>query len=334
MARITAISGFNTLNPPSWTGHPTFLGANQMTVTNGYYTTVIKGSGLTYSWDGRMTGGFVSSVEMYQGEQLLGRHDNFTMFASSVQNYLNWGDYKGLYQSIQNGNDTIFGSRYDDVLAGYSGDDTITSGGGNDRIFAAEGNDNITLTPGSAFVDCGPGFDTVYLPGIRADYDQAKTAEGWQFWSNKQGINSNLASIERVTFSDGVLAFDTNGNAGVMYRLYQAAFDREPDREGLSYWVGRMDAGVWVEEIADSFINSPEGRSVYGTPGNVSNSHFVELLYIHTLGRDYDIDGYNYWVNRLETGQTNRKDLLAFFADSNENRDRVADAIHDGIWLI
>src|SRR5690606_4750164 len=198
MARITAISGFNTLNPPSWTGHPTFLGANQMTVTNGYYTTVIKGSGLTYSWDGRMTGGFVSSVEMYQGEQLLGRHDNFTMFASSVQGYLNWGDYKGLYQAIQTGNDTIFGSRGNDVLAGYSGDDAITTFGGHDTVYAGVGNDRITITSGtSAFVDGGQGFDIVVLPGMRGSYGQSKNAEGVQFWNNAEGINANLAGVER-----------------------------------------------------------------------------------------------------------------------------------------
>jgi Ca2+-binding RTX toxin-like protein len=333
MARISATAGFNTLNPPSWTGYPSFMGASQMTVTDGYNTAVIKGSWLSY-WGTSLSGGTVNSIQVYRGEQLIGTHDNFSMFASSVQSYLGRGDFKGLYQAIQNGNDTIFGSAGNDVLAGYSGDDAITTGGGYDQVYAGVGNDRITLTRGDAFVDGGSGFDVVHLPGRAGTYGQSKTAEGWQFWNNAEGINANLASVERVAFSDGILAFDIDGNAGIMYRLYQAAFDRVPDTEGLSYWVGRMDSGILAEAIADSFINSPEGRSVYGTPGNVSNSHFVDLLYTHTLGRDYDSDGYNYWVNRLETGQTNRKDLLAFFAESNENKARVHDAIDDGIWLI
>ena len=36
-------------------------------------------------------------------------------------------------------------------------------------------------------------------------------------------------NVERLDFSDAHLAFDVDGNAGQIYRLYKAAFARTPD---------------------------------------------------------------------------------------------------------
>jgi hypothetical protein len=33
------------------------------------------------------------------------------------------------------------------------------------------------------------------------------------------------------------VALDVDGAAGQAYRLYQAAFDRAPDKNGLGYWI-------------------------------------------------------------------------------------------------
>ena len=72
----------------------------------------------------------------------------------------------------------------------------------------------------------------------------------------------------------------------------------------------------------------------YGTSETVSNSRFVELLYLHTLGRDYDQEGYQYWVERLDNDQTNRGDLLAFFSESAENKAGTELETAEGIWLL
>jgi hypothetical protein len=145
-----------------------------------------------------------------------------------------------------------------------------------------------------------------------------------------------LTNIERLQFSDGVLAFDDRAGqvAGSAYRLYQAAFDRTPDTEGLGYWIRQMDKGVRLNAVAESFLASPEFARTYGTPDTVTNARYVELLYTHTLGRNYDQDGYTYWVGRLDANATNRGDLLAFFSESNENQVRVSTAIDDGIWYV
>ena len=195
----------------------------------------------------------------------------------------------------------------------------------NDILVSSDTSDNIAG---------GAGFDIVLFEGRRNDYLVEVQGNGSAVIKSGS-VTDYVSSVERLKFSDGVLALDFNDHAGQAYRLYQAAFERTPDMEGLRYWIDRLDSGTTsLNAIADSFIHSPEFINTYGTVETVSNATFVELLYLHTLGRDYDQQGFQYWVDRLDGNQTNRGDLLAFFSESDENRARVADAVDDGIWLV
>ena len=149
------------------------------------------------------------------------------------------------------------------------------------------------------------------------------------------GVEVTLPDLDRVQFGDGTLAFDVDGISGRVFRLYQAVFGREPDTEGLGYWIRHQDTGQSsFEDVIRSFMDSPEFSQRYGSEGSLSNRGFIELLYENVLGRAYDEEGFSYWDDKLETGQTNRQDLLAFFSDSDENVARTADAGNDGIWFI
>jgi len=149
------------------------------------------------------------------------------------------------------------------------------------------------------------------------------------------GVEVTLPDLDRVQFGDGTLAFDVDGISGRVFRLYQAVFGREPDTEGLGYWIRHQDMGQSsFEDVIRSFMDSPEFSQRYGSEGSLSNRGFIELLYENVLGRAYDEEGFSYWDDKLETGQTNRQDLLAFFSDSDENLARTADATADGIWFI
>ena len=104
-----------------------------------------------------------------------------------------------------------------------------------------------------------------------------------------------------------------------MFRLYNAAFKRLPDPDGLKYWIGKYTSGENDDRtVASSFIASSEFKERYGE--NVSNADFVETLYINILGRDYDQEGYNYWLGNLNNGIETRYELLLGFAESTENK--------------
>jgi hypothetical protein len=176
--------------------------------------------------------------------------------------------------------------------------------------------------------------DMVVFSGNRSDYVITRNGDG-TFTIKGSHAPDTLNSIERLQFDDGVLALDIDASPGLAFRLYLAAFSRDPDFEGLGYWIRQLDTDtVDISAVAESFINSPEFERTYGRNDELSNQQFVELLYLNTLGRDFDQEGHDYWLSKLEAGETNRADLLAFFADSQESREITADIIADGIWMI
>lgn len=192
-----------------------------------------------------------------------------------------------------------------------------------------------TDEPGAPVVEHKGDIDIALIAKIFSDvqvkYDAATktvTVEG-------AGYSFKQPEIDRLQFEDGVLAFDVDGNAGKLYRLYKAAFDREPDAEGLGYWVRHQDEQLSnLKSVIESFVKSDEFIERYGDEASVTNAKFVELLYTNTLGRTLDTEGYDYWLGKLNSGATNREDLLAFFADSNELKTNLAEETSNGIWFV
>ncbi len=143
----------------------------------------------------------------------------------------------------------------------------------------------------------------------------------------------DITGIPKLIFSDksdGISAivdikgvFDQitglNTDSGKMFRLYNAAFARFPDSDGLKYWIGKYSSGENDERVvASSFISSSEFKERYGD--NVSNPKYVETLYTNVLGRDYDQEGYEYWLGQLNSGVETKYELLLGFAESAENK--------------
>ena len=116
---------------------------------------------------------------------------------------------------------------------------------------------------------------------------------------------------------DQVTGIDTDD--AKMFRLYNAAFKRLPDPDGLKYWIEQcMSENVSKKSIASSFLASAEFKQRYGE--NVSNAKYVETLYTNVLGRNYDQEGYNYWLGNLNNGTETRYELLLGFSESTEHK--------------
>ncbi len=110
-----------------------------------------------------------------------------------------------------------------------------------------------------------------------------------------------------------------NTDSGRMFRLYNASFKRLPDADGLKYWISQYTSGANDDRtIASSFLVSAEFKQRYGE--DVTNAKYVETLYTNVLGRDYDQEGYNYWLGNLNNGNETRYELLLGFAESAENK--------------
>jgi methionine-rich copper-binding protein CopC len=198
------------------------------------------------------------------------------------------------------------------------------------------GNEVFLMTTGVDSVDGGAGIDTAFVNDVSTEFEFTRQGEKI-FMAQKSSQNiDTLIGIERVEFRDRSVALDTDGGPGLAFRLYKAAFNREPDLPGMGYWISRMDQQLDPMELAQRFVDSQEFRSVYGT--KPSNAEFVNKIYQNVLGRTADAAGYTWWVNKMNTDSSKTfAKVLADFSESTENKTALAGQLADGVeflpWL-
>jgi Ca2+-binding RTX toxin-like protein len=232
------------------------------------------------------------------------------------------------------GADILLGTELDDRFEGVGGADEIYGGGGRDWIYGEYGNDVLTGGAGNDTLDGAWDLDTARFSGMRANYTLASIPTGIEVRDNVSGRDGidTLAGIERLQFSDGVLAFDASGNAGQVYRLYQAAFARTPDNAGLKHNIGLIDDGLTLQQMSSAFLASAEFQQRYGV--NVTDTDYINALYQNVLQRNAEPAGLAGWTALLNEGFWNRTTLLIGFSESPENIANVAPVIGTGIWLV
>jgi hypothetical protein len=247
---------------------------------------------------------------------------------------------------LKEGVDTfVYEGRFPNYNLGYT-DGHMTVGSksgafGTDALFGTErvvfddlgsylGNAPLVVTQdgNNRTIDGGGGIDTVAYIGSRSDYTIARTGGGnYVVTHNGFGDADVLVNVERVSFSNGNYALDVNGNGGMAYRLYQAAFNRTPDVGGFGYQMSALDNGLTIWQVSDNFLHSPEFQSTYG---NLSNEEFVRTLYRNVLHREGEAGGVQFHTNNLNSGATVRFQTLVQFSESPENQAAVIGAIEGG----
>lgn len=173
------------------------------------------------------------------------------------------------------------------------------------------------------------GVDTHTFHGASSSYSIA-TFGGVTTVTDNKGADgvATLANVERLAFSDETIALDVNGNAGEAYRLYQAAFNRAPDKGGLGFWINTLDSGSSLAQVANDFVNSSEFQQLYGT--SPSSNDLVTAMYHNVLHRVPDAGGMAYWLDQLSHG-TSTSQLLTDFSESAENQSAAIQIIGKGI---
>lgn len=216
-----------------------------------------------------------------------------------------WGARTQLFTAAD---ETIIGQDYSEIFDGAGGNDAIDGRGGRDTVIfhGASSQYDVTVQNGSVVVK-----DNVH---------------------GRDGVDT-LVNVEHVKFTDGVVAADvpvTADNA-LIYRLYQAAFARMPDEDGLRFWIGAHNNGQSITAVADYFLGSPEFSQKYG--GALTNSQYIDLLYQNILGRAGDANGLAFWNGLLDNGGATKSAALIGFAGSPENVLNTAAHIDHGFFI-
>ncbi|UOD50398.1 M64 family metallopeptidase [Orrella daihaiensis] len=179
-----------------------------------------------------------------------------------------------------------------------------------------EGNDVLTLNVGHEQIEIESLSDTVMLLS-----------------SQVAGVREHLATgdLERLVFGDGRAYALNDSVVEQAYRIYQAAFARKPDDEGLGYWTDVLDRGASLVGVAQGFTESVEFVNRYGP--NPSNEDFVSALYVNILGREQDAEGAAFWVDHMNAGRLQGYEVLAQFSESPENVRLLEPVLGQGVWF-
>lgn len=199
-----------------------------------------------------------------------------------------------------------------------------------DPIVAADGHTFLPGNgqPGHDRIVGRDGIDRMVLTAPRAHYTIEHTDAGATTVGKiDAGGAITLAGIERIVFNDAAVALDIDGNAGQAYRLYQAAFGREPEQGGIGYWMARMAQGTSLHAVAGDFLRSDEFMQRHGQLA--ANDGFVTALYRQVLNRAPEQAGLDYWLQAMASN-IDRAEVLVLFSESQENRAQVIGIIEDG----
>ncbi|MFZ6799270.1 DUF4214 domain-containing protein [Undibacterium sp. Di24W] len=216
-----------------------------------------------------------------------------------------WGSDQGDQISLQTGNETYHGGKASDNVAGLAGNDLFEGNGGDD------------------YFDGGAGFDTAQFHGNLKDYSIVKTGNSYIIKAKLGDEGSDrVVNTEALTFADfsvdltiqGMAASAPQDQVQSLIEHYIAFFNRLPDASGLEYWIGQMQKGLKLNQIADSFYSAGIAySSLTGFSASMSNEAFINIVYKNVLGRidGADIGGLTYWNSELSSGRATRGTLVS-----------------------
>ena len=139
-------------------------------------------------------------------------------------------------------------------------------------------------------------------------------------FASEQDITDSLASLNESSTTpadiySSLLDETYFSYMGFVGRVYQAVLGREPDLAGARSHYKQLIKTQNKQAMVNAFVNSAEFQTTYG---QLSNSQFVDLVYINVLGRAADPGGHVNWLSLLDTGTMMRAQMMLGFIDSAE----------------
>jgi hypothetical protein len=296
LANVSFYVAYNMAAAQTWYGTVTGATSSQITITDGYNTSIYQGD---FSYVGYGVYGVLNAYSEFAGTALVANVTGLAADAHTAEVYIQSNQLQNEFPIALNGNDQITGSTGSDVLLGFAGNDILTGGRGND------------------YLDGGSGANTADFSGLMNNYAIAVSANSIsvQDRTGSDGADT-LVNIQSVHFGDGTLDASTFAKAATLSSsqltdladLYVAYFNRAPDAIGLNYWASQLHDGMGLSAIAASFFVQPETMAKY--PAALSTQDFVSAVYQNVLGRSPDSSGLAYWVQQLQSGSLTKDSFI------------------------
>jgi hypothetical protein len=141
-------------------------------------------------------------------------------------------------------------------------------------------------------------------------------------WLNKLNSDADRGSVA-VEFVNQAEKLDMtygldigSSDAGVLVRLYHSAFGRAPDQDGLNYWLGQLEQGALIGDVADAFARAMVPDSL---PVVVSDAAFIQQVFITALNRNPSADETATLLNQMRDHVFDRGQILLTVSESQES---------------
>ena len=162
-------------------------------------------------------------------------------------------------------------------------------------------------------------FQWQSLAPNQATWSNISGATGSTYVVQQTDLGSELRVQETYTDSTSVtttvvssatpaVVAATNTLNDAITELYIGYYNRAPDPSGENYWVGRLESGMSLIAIAQSYSVQTESTTLYpflASPNTASTAAvqaFVTSVYENLFNRAPDPGGEAYWVNQLQSG--------------------------------
>lgn len=188
------------------------------------------------------------------------------------------------------------------------------------------GNNVFRGTAANNVFDGKAGVDTVVYAGPAAAYTVTGSIASRTVTSAADGSDT-LLSIERLQFSDRILAQDTTatGNTYLAYAMLNAAFDTAPDTALLSQWTAQLDRLGSLSALAQAMINAY-------APG-VSDEALVAYLWGTIVETPIPLDALSTYVGLVRSGSYTQAGLVELVTTLDLNTVEIAGIVGQTLQL-
>ena len=154
--------------------------------------------------------------------------------------------------------------------------------------------------------------------------------EGLSYWERElvSKNKSALFVVENFFKSDEFLSKNIDSRQYVKI-LYETFFNREPELEGLRYWESMIDEKGYPKDVllykfafSTEFKNICEKFDIVNYNDREKTEVFIKRLYLMVLNRPADTESLNYWVDELSSEKREPKDVVKFFFNSEEFKNK------------
>lgn len=183
-----------------------------------------------------------------------------------------------------------------------------------------------TVTSPNFEVKGFPPFDSeeAFVTQLYADFlRRTPDAGGLAFWTERVADDgSNVQVIVEAFMRSPEFA-----PRRAVARMYYAYLARQPDPGGFDFWTRRIARGqATIEDVSQEFALSPEfiqATRIEDPPESgqfrpLTDAEFIVYVYSALLNRRPDQEGFEFWLDRLNSG-LNRGTLMTSFSESPEN---------------